>query len=146
MTRNEAREFEDLNPIEGLDEPLVPLNMREVGDEPEEVVVANDAVVEDIAGRITAAEVRVLSSRAGKATEDRERFNYWVCEFYVLKHKEYVIKCLKPIDGSGFIADSIITYGLDSIANCENPAEHIKTWNRKQEINDIINEALSNDK
>lgn len=27
LTRNEARRFEDLNPIKGLDEPLVPLNM-----------------------------------------------------------------------------------------------------------------------
>lgn len=27
MTRNEARSFEDMNPIEGLDKPLVPLNM-----------------------------------------------------------------------------------------------------------------------
>lgn len=27
MTRNEAREFEDLNPIDGLDEPITPMNM-----------------------------------------------------------------------------------------------------------------------
>ena len=33
-TRNEVRELEDLNPLEGLDEPLVPLNMVEVGQEP----------------------------------------------------------------------------------------------------------------
>jgi len=31
MTRNEARELEDLNPLDGLDEPLVPLNMIEEG-------------------------------------------------------------------------------------------------------------------
>jgi HK97 family phage portal protein len=34
LTRNEARELEDLNPLEGLDEPLLPLNMMEVGAEP----------------------------------------------------------------------------------------------------------------
>lgn len=34
MTRNEARELEELNPLDGLDEPLVPLNMIEVGAEP----------------------------------------------------------------------------------------------------------------
>jgi hypothetical protein len=34
MTRNEARLFEELNPIEGLDDPLVPLNMSIVGEEP----------------------------------------------------------------------------------------------------------------
>lgn len=31
MTRNEAREMEDLNPIEGLDDPLYPLNMIKEG-------------------------------------------------------------------------------------------------------------------
>lgn len=35
-TRNEVRELEDLNPIDGLDAPLVPLNMIEVGAEPPE--------------------------------------------------------------------------------------------------------------
>lgn len=34
MTRNEARDLEDLNPLDGLDEPLVPLNMMEAGAEP----------------------------------------------------------------------------------------------------------------
>lgn len=33
MTRNEARELEDLNPLEGLDEPLLPLNMMEANAE-----------------------------------------------------------------------------------------------------------------
>lgn len=36
MTRNEARELEELNPLDGLDEPLQPLNMATVGDEPED--------------------------------------------------------------------------------------------------------------
>lgn len=31
MTRNEARKLEDLDPIDGLDEPLAPLNMAPVG-------------------------------------------------------------------------------------------------------------------
>ena len=31
MTRNEARDLEDLNPIDGLDDPLVPMNMMEAG-------------------------------------------------------------------------------------------------------------------
>lgn len=33
MTRNEARELEDLNPLDGLDEPLIPLNMMEANAE-----------------------------------------------------------------------------------------------------------------
>ena len=34
MTRNEARELEDLNPLENLDDPLQPLNMAVAGEEP----------------------------------------------------------------------------------------------------------------
>lgn len=36
MTRNEARTIENMNPLPGLDEPLEPLNMQEVGDETED--------------------------------------------------------------------------------------------------------------
>ena len=34
MTRNEVRALEDQNPIDGLDDPLVPLNLGVVGEEP----------------------------------------------------------------------------------------------------------------
>lgn len=34
FTRNECRVFEDMNPLEGLDDPLVPLNMGNAGDPP----------------------------------------------------------------------------------------------------------------
>jgi HK97 family phage portal protein len=33
VTRNEVRAFEDLNPLEGLDDPLVPLNLKVVGED-----------------------------------------------------------------------------------------------------------------
>jgi len=32
LTRNEVRELEHLNPIDGLDEPIIPLNMTTTGD------------------------------------------------------------------------------------------------------------------
>ena len=35
MTRNEVRALEDHNPIDGLDDPLVPVNLAVVGEEPE---------------------------------------------------------------------------------------------------------------
>jgi len=34
MTRNEARELEDMNPLPGLDEPLSPMNMQAPGGSP----------------------------------------------------------------------------------------------------------------
>lgn len=45
MTRNEVRALEDINPLEGLDDPLIPLNLGVVGDEPEpEPEPTNDAL------------------------------------------------------------------------------------------------------
>lgn len=35
MTRNEVRALEDMNPLDGLDDPLVPMNLAVVGEEPE---------------------------------------------------------------------------------------------------------------
>jgi hypothetical protein len=78
-----------------------------------------------------------------KAEEDRSRFNYWMTEFYVLKHKPYIEKCINPISQDEQIATDICSKAIGVLAYCENPAEHIKTWNRKQEIIDIIQEALT---
>ena len=42
VTRNEVRAFEDLNPLDGLDDPLVPMNLKVVGEEPEEIAPGDD--------------------------------------------------------------------------------------------------------
>jgi len=140
FTRNEAREREELNPIDGLDEPLIPLNMAVVGEEP--VDTGNtDAFIEDVAGRIALAEEHGLSARADKAVEDRSRFNLWADGFFD-KQRTYVLKCIEPLGKIGLAALEIKFTGVESITTCNNPAEHIKTWNRKQEIVDIIKEAL----
>jgi HK97 family phage portal protein len=140
FTRNEAREREELNPLDGLDDPLVPLNMAVVGEEP--VDTGNTgAFVEDIAARITTAEEKGLASRVGKANEDRDRFNEWVNGFYE-KHEQYIIKCIAPLNISRKVADRMVVEGILNIAMADDPAAHLKTWNRKQEIVDIIKEAL----
>jgi len=35
LTRNEVRALEDTNPLDGLDDPLIPMNLKVVGEEPE---------------------------------------------------------------------------------------------------------------
>jgi hypothetical protein len=142
FTRNEAREREELNPIDGLDDPLVPLNMAVVGEEPVDTG-ANDAFIEDVAGRITAAEERGLWARVGKASDDRLKFNNWVACWYNGKHADYVLMSVGPVGGDTHgIMNSIISTGYLAVMNCEDPVEYTKTWNRKQEIVDIIKEAL----
>lgn len=70
MTRNEVRSLENLNRLEGLDEPLQPLNMAEAGgkDEPEEPQEADAAkryAIRNLAKRVTAA-ARNASKRPTK--------------------------------------------------------------------------------
>ena len=60
LTRNEARRFEELNPIEGLDDPLLPLNM---GTQPERDALAKD---------VTAAVKSMLGHNGGPAIDDAE--------------------------------------------------------------------------
>jgi len=139
-TRNEVREREELNPIDGLDEPLVPLNMAVVGEEPVETG-NTDAFIEDAAGRIALAEEHGLSARVGKANDDRDRFNEWVSAFYE-KQISYCDACLKPLGVSKTAAREIAISGEWAIQYAEDPASEIKTWNRKQEIVDIIKEAM----
>ena len=140
LSRNEARELEELNPVDGLDDMLVPLNMAVVGEEPVETG-NTDAFIEDVAGRITTAEERGLSARVDKANDDRDRFNTWVNSFYE-KHEAYIVKCISPLGLSQKTADAMVVEGILNIAMADDPAAHIKTWNRKQEIVDVIKEAL----
>jgi hypothetical protein len=138
--RNEAREREELNPIPGLDEPLLPLNMAVVGEEPDDSGTS-ESFVEDVAARITIAEERGLSARVDKADEDRDRFNNWVSVFYT-KQIDYCKACLKPLGISEATAKAIAISGEWAMQYTEDPVAEIKTWNRKQEIVDIIKEAL----
>jgi phage portal protein BeeE len=59
LTRNEARRLEDLNPLDGLDQPLLPLNM---GTQAERDALAND---------VTSAVKAVLGHNGGPPIDDR---------------------------------------------------------------------------
>lgn len=120
LLRNEARELEDRDPIEGLDQPLQPLNMATVdqaaelqGDqgkavprkEPEDdtdneearsSVKAFQILIGDAAARLSAAEIRLIEKRADRADEDRDRFDAWLHEMYS-DHRVFVVKTLAPI-------------------------------------------------
>lgn len=122
LTRNEVRELEDLNPIDGGDEALEPLNMVPLGqrDEPpaqspqrDEPPAQDDdempkrkkkastalfgAWIADAAERIAAAEIHGLSGRSGKAAGDRSKWNQWAATFYEEKQVPYAHKTLHPI-------------------------------------------------
>lgn len=116
ITRNEVREWEDLNPEDGLDDFLVPLNMSKNGQEPEnqptkQPVNNDDAVIEDASSRIARAEIRELEKHLPKAIEDKDKFNAWMNSFYD-KHTAYVEQTIRPIhkENSQQMALAIISY------------------------------------
>lgn len=108
LTRNEARELEDLNPLPGLDTPLVPLNMIEVGAAPPAPAASSRAappteeraagvaskrralmnrhvrLFEDAAGRTVKREVsdirKALPKHLGKRST--KGFETWLAGFY----------------------------------------------------------------
>lgn len=109
MTRNEARELEDRNPLEGLDEPLLPLNMmeanasmpaatpatsttgarnerraEEVGNARRELMQRHVRLFAEAMGRVVKREVadirKAAKSRLGK--RDVASFEAWLASFY----------------------------------------------------------------
>lgn len=60
LTRNEARRLEDLNPIDGLDDPLLPLNM------------GTQAERDELAKDVTAAVKAMIGHNGGPDLDDAE--------------------------------------------------------------------------
>jgi len=64
MSRNEARELEDLNPVDGLDDFLVPMNMQTVTDAAEARVARRNAPPPDFGAPPPAAEPETADNAA----------------------------------------------------------------------------------
>lgn len=93
MSRNEVRELENLNPVDGLDEYFVPLNMGGPEDgeqEPDEVQEEGrgderaQALLYQAAARLVRREVAAIK-RASK----KDGFSDWLASFYE-KHAEHI--------------------------------------------------------
>jgi len=133
MTRNEARVRENMNPLEGLDDPLQPLNMLPVGDEPPQddpgddldLDIEEDAdeedslrkimapVLHDAARRIVKREVselrRSLKKRSGA------EFDSWADGYYK-EFRDVIIKTLRPFSRDAIGLDDITTVADSHIA------------------------------
>lgn len=109
MTRNEVREREDLNPIDGLDEPLTPTNMGTSGPQPnpngsqaELPRIDTDAaamghlrlLAADAASRIARKEHAALARLAERASGDPRAWREGVVEFFA-EHGQFVASVLK---------------------------------------------------
>jgi len=153
LNADDIRELEDMNPLpEGLGEGyLIPLNMREVGEEvlpllpePQENANSFDAIISDMAARLANAEIREVEKHADL---DAEAFNVWVKKFYA-KHAGYIKKTLAPLaDGLPLdaIAEQLTTEGVEAFAN-GNVEGNLVAWkeNRKESIVIMLKEVTKN--
>lgn len=100
MTRNEAREKENMNPLDGLDEALEPLNMARASDPRETSGARSDEEDEDeqaAAARIVVhkevSAARRAYAAAIEAATGPTAYNDWARRFYGT-HKSYMQKKL----------------------------------------------------
>jgi hypothetical protein len=87
LTRNEARVKENLNPIDGLEEPLVPLNMAVHGQEPPEVVPTRQqnrasALAYSAAERVLRRELGAVQKAVKTCAGDGAKYSTWAVTFY----------------------------------------------------------------
>lgn len=88
LLRNEAREKENLNPLDGLDEPLQPLNMGTPGQLQQAQKLARAS-----AERIVKKEIETLRGAAPKYAGKPAEWHAFVCQFYA-KHEKLVSQAL----------------------------------------------------
>jgi HK97 family phage portal protein len=78
LTRNEARIMENRNPLPGLDEPIMPLNMGTAGSNPQNA--RNAQIMKGVAGRIAHKEATAIRRSVKKY--EHEGFKDWAKGFY----------------------------------------------------------------
>jgi hypothetical protein len=126
MNRNEVREKENMNPADGLDEYLVPLNMAGANEEPPDQNNAQAQaalIVEDSAARLVRREISEISKRADRYKDNLQGLLESVGKFYV-KHAQQISETLHiPRDVAGAFCEerksALVLDGVDILAKWE---------------------------
>lgn len=106
LMRNEARARENLNPIDGLDVPLAPLNLAPPSDSngrpPEALAMAGRAqeLALAAADRVIRKETLVVGKNAWKLEGDPPTFEVWADQFFGA-HGAYVAEIMQVSPGVG---------------------------------------------
>ena len=106
LTRNEARGFENMNPLPGLDAPLAPMNMASPGQSrprqpPAEEPADDDEDDAEAAARLVEVEVSAAQRMYEHAfrTKDLGSWSAWIRRFYGL-HQATVVRELGVMPGT----------------------------------------------
>jgi HK97 family phage portal protein len=113
LTRNEARVKENMNPIEGLDEPLTPLNMTTGNPEPAgapppdgRVPVRASALAYAASERLLRRELGAVQKAVKSCAGDQAKFTAWATNFYGQDHPTALSEALalSPIVAAQYCA------------------------------------------
>jgi len=137
LTRNEAREQDNQNPLDGLDKPLQPLNMTATGEEPNEpdtsspvLLAARDLLAERLQVRMSA-----MVKDAARATSKPERFLMWVNDNsrrygksfeYEARGPARVVAAVTGCDEQALtaqIAEAVLKAGVDGLLTASEVSE-----------------------
>lgn len=119
MTRNEARERDNMNPVDGLDRMLIPLNMTTVDAEPKTPAKRSfdvRPVLMDALERVVRREAKELvdASKRWLEKDKPEKFSAWLEQFYKRDHLEFIQRTLSPFRFDRSALDLVIEDYLDS--------------------------------
>lgn len=128
MTRNEARERENLIPIDGLDKMLMQLNMTEVGTDPKTApakrnVIDATPLILDAVKRIARRESNELRDAAKRWPEEEkpERFSRWLEQFYKSDIPAFMRQVFQPLINAGIVEEDRALQIIDEY--CEKHGE-----------------------
>lgn len=136
ITRNEVRELEERNPIDGLDDPLVPMNMAPAGQETpvNETNSRLIRMIEASADRLCRKELNSIEA-AIKKNEKQADLITWVRDFYN-KHSAFVATTLAISNTDAEYYTKNSCNGLIAAVK-ENNFDKINQW-QESRMNELI--------
>jgi HK97 family phage portal protein len=147
LTRNEPREWEDLDPLDGLDAPLVPNSNAVPIDSAAAPAATEDAprltarhrgIIETAAALVVSKEVTAVRRAAARHAGDSEAWASWVAEFYA-GHASDVAERLRldPVTARAYCAGHAGALLSGGLAEAE-------TWN-EQAVGALARLAVGDD-
>lgn len=130
LTRNEARSMENRNPLKGLDEPIIPLNMGTANSEDPR----RAKVFRNVAARLAHKEVTAVG-RAVKKHGRTEAFTDWASGFY----ETLATDITKDLAIDPEEAHAFSERGRIEICKAENTGEVLARWetSRRDELIEV---------
>jgi HK97 family phage portal protein len=118
MTRNEARERENLLPYEYGDEALYPANMVVAGQQNQPTAPQRDItpLLQDAARRIAKRDENELSGALKRYEGKPEKWDAWLEEFYKRDYPAFIIATLQPLLDAGLMQPAAVARFVNGFA------------------------------